>query len=277
MLDNTDIHQTRRGSARGSELHTRCLAALAESLGIPDTPQQENMPFMRFGFLVIAALVLVGCQQWATPVAPSPTAPSVAAPATPPPSGPPFSIRFSTAPSVGFTDSYWQSSVLVLMSTTALNPTRPARVTVNCNNGTPLQEYEGFSGSRPISCAFPDPGTYSVVVSAVGADGFSSTDLASVSVSIRERPTIPVSLLLSGARITGGPGWEEWRFSVIATNGERLTGINWNFGDGSGSTADRNTEQHVYEANGRYTVTVTGVTASRGELRGTKDVEVVLH
>src|SRR5882762_256264 len=102
--------------------------------------------------VAIVAVALGGCSHMAvSPVAPSTAVPATSAPAPPPPSvsGPQFSIAIGSNGGQAFTDAPWQTSV------TVSGRTAPARVTVNCNNGSALQEYAGFTGTLVIACTFP--------------------------------------------------------------------------------------------------------------------------
>lgn len=228
--------------------------------------------------VTLLALLVGGCHSMpASPVAPSTTVPAAPTQTTAqPPAGAPFSIAISANGGSTFTDTQWQTSVNVSGRTT------PARVTVNCNNGAPLQEYAGFSGSMMIACAFPTVGDYPVVVTALNA-GFATSDRTTVTASERPAlpPAAPVTLSLSAVRGNGdGHTFAEWKFSTSSS--APLAQCSWDFGDDYGATGSCS-QGHIYyrvvkgedRRTHTYTIRVFATRADgKSELSATRDIVV---
>ena len=228
--------------------------------------------------VAIVTVALGGCSHMAvSPVAPSPAVPATSVPAPPLPSasGPQFSIAIGSNGGQAFTDAPWQTSV------TVSGRTAPARVTVNCNNGSAQQEYAGFTGTLVIACTFPLEGAYPIVATALSAS-FSTSDRTDVTVSARPPASSPgpVTLSLSARRASGdGKNYAEWKFA--ASSSVPLTECNWDFGDKSGATASSCSQGHIYylkpapELTTTYAVRVSATRADgKGELTATQDIVV---
>lgn len=208
---------------------------------------------------------------------PTPTAPTVitittpAAPAPPTATTPQFSIVIGANGGQTFTDTEWQTSVVVSGSTT------PSRVTVNCNNGAPLQEYAGFSGAKIVSCAFPAAGDYPVVATAL-TGGFSTTDRTTVTASVRPVPPPPPpspppspTRLNVSVSCTPKPAKTDTPCNVTATYGNavvtsNLNDVRWDFGDGDTQVTAKPFTSHDYPQSGTYRLTInTSYAGNDGE------------
>jgi hypothetical protein len=241
-----------KAKADGVTVKTAILSLLAKWIGV-----------------IVVALLLAGCDAMqASPTQPStiiPPAPSVAPPA---PVGGSFSIQIDSNGGQTFTDTVWQTVITVSGSST------PARVTVNCNNGAPLQEYPGFTGPHVISCAFGSVGTYTVFATALGANGAAVSDRTTVEASVRPVPPPPVipppapaptPVLTLTLSCTPKAANTQTPCNITASyNGapqtSNLTDIAWNWGDATTTmTGGTPYATHAYPQPGSYRLIVSAV------------------
>lgn len=200
----------------------------------------------------------------ADPLAPSTVIPAITpvSDSTPPVTGAPFSIAIDANGGSTFTDTPWQTSVAVT------GRSRPAQVNVNCNNGSDLQTWPGFTGSRVMLCAFPIAGTYTIVTTALSGDGFSVSDRTTVTASVRPvtvvlPPSVPPTPQAPTVNASIGcvpqKHGDPTPCNITATFGNTsITGslgkVVWEYGDGNQATLTGPLSSYVYNQAGTYQI-----------------------
>jgi hypothetical protein len=223
-----------------------------------------------YATLVTAAIAAMasGCAAPAdSPTSPTPTVVTPAPAPAPTPTGAPFSIQLlATTDAQFYTDTPWSTILAVLSDSNQVNPVRPVKSTVNCGNGTAIQQLPGFIGLLPISCVYPVAGIYRVTTDASAANGFTAGTAANVAVIVRPNTTptptpapspAPATprLVINAAAQRCTPTRASWAFQGQAN--VPVTSYTFDFGDGATTTTSSPEAGHDYTSDGYRTISVT--------------------
>ena len=142
------------------------------------------------------------------------------------------------------------------------------------NNSQNANSYRwDFGDGSPIDTSenpthtYTQPGTYTVTLTAIGANNL--THSAQANISVAPRPVPPLS------NFTAQPTEGSAPLDVIFTNlssGDQITST-WDFGDGQTQETNESTVSHRFEQNGTYTVTLR-VTGAGDPSTSTKTITV---
>jgi PKD repeat protein len=157
---------------------------------------------------------------------------------------------------------------LTYPSTTGGSPI--TRVIVDWGDGSPAQTYSGQPSG--VSHAYSAAGSYLVRITGVDSFGDTSTASASITVTNRPQPTVAVS---APDNATAGTAT---KITIAATppTGTTIQSITVDFGDTTSQTFQGNVTsvQHVYAANGSYTISAIATDSNGGTGSGSTGIVV---